>query len=55
MVLLASHFESKTKLHLLLYVSIDLVALVDIVSLVGIVPQLVKDKNQIVIIVLGHI
>lgn len=36
------------------FVSVDLVALVDVVSLGVIVRQLVKDKNQIVIIVLGN-
>lgn len=36
MVPLASHLESSAKLHVLLYVSVDLVALVDVVSLVGI-------------------
>ena len=55
MVALASHFESNTRLHLVLYVSVALVALVDVVSLVGIVCQLVKDKNQIVVIVSGNI
>lgn len=52
---LASHFGSCVELHVLLYVSIDWVASVAVVRLVGIVCQLVKDKTQIVIIVLGNI
>lgn len=49
------NFDDGVKLRVLLDVSVDWVASVAAVRLVGIVHQLVKDKNQIVIIVLGNI
>lgn len=55
MVPLPSFFENTTWLHLLLHVSVDLVALEDLVGLVGIVWQLLKDKPQIIILVLGNV
>lgn len=48
------HFESKTRVHALLFVSVDLVALVGVVSSADTFCQLVKVRNQIVLIVLGE-
>jgi len=55
MVPLASHFESSARLHLLLFISVDLVALVDAVSLAGVVCPLAKDEKRIVVVVSGSI
>lgn len=53
-ILLSSHFASKPRIHLLLIISVDLVALLDVVSSADTLCQLVKFRNQMVVIVLGE-
>lgn len=48
------NFESKTGIHPLLFVSADLVALVDMVCSADMLSQLVKIRKQIAVIVLGE-
>lgn len=53
-ILLSSYFASETRVHPLLFVSVDLVALVDVVSSADMLCQLVMFRNQMVVIVLGE-